>query len=89
MVNGLCPSERFHPGGAYEIIERLKTNNETQLLDQLVNNVEAARKQNKKQHEVWELSFDWKDCRSNDFIYQKLDYMPTRLIIQAGTAIQW
>lgn len=74
---------------AYEIIERLKTNNETQLLDQLVNNVEAARKQNKKQHEVWELSFDWKDCRSNDFIYQKLDYMPAPLVIQAGTAIQW
>ena len=43
---------------AYEIIERLKTNNETPLLNQLAGNVEAARKQNKKQHEVWELSFD-------------------------------
>ena len=60
---------------AYEIIERLKANNETQLLEQLANNVEASRKQNKKQHEVWELSFDWKDCRGNAFIYQKLDYM--------------
>ena len=60
---------------AYEIIERLTTNNETRLLEQLASNVEAARKQNNKQHEVWKLSFDWKDCRSNDFIYQKLDYM--------------
>ena len=60
---------------AYEIIERLKANNETQLLEQLANNVETARRQNKKRHEVWELSFDWKDCRSNEFIYQKLEYM--------------
>ena len=60
---------------AYEIIERLKANNETALLEQLAGKVEATKKQNKKLHEVWELSFDWKDCRSNDFIYQKLDYM--------------
>jgi len=30
---------------------------------------------NKKLHEVWELSFDWKDCRSNKFCWQKLDYI--------------
>jgi REP element-mobilizing transposase RayT len=60
---------------AYEMIERLKTANETLLLELLANHVEAGRKQNNKQHEVWELSFDWKDCRSNAFIYQKLDYM--------------
>ena len=60
---------------AYEIIERLKTSNEIALLEKLADHVENARKQNKKLHEVWELSFDWKDCRSNQFIYQKLDYM--------------
>ncbi len=60
---------------AYEIIERLKINNEIPLLEKLSDNVEAARKQNKKLHEVWELSFDWKDCRSKHFIYQKLNYM--------------
>ena len=43
---------------AYEIIGRLKTNKETRLLGQLASNVEAARKQDKKQHEMWELSFD-------------------------------
>ena len=37
-------------------------------------NVEAKRKAN-KQHEVWELSFDWKYCNSYKFIKQKLDYM--------------
>ena len=60
---------------ANEIIERLKKSGETALLNLLADNVEATRKQNKKLHEVWELSFDWKDCRSNEFIYQKLDYM--------------
>jgi REP element-mobilizing transposase RayT len=70
---------------AYEIIERLKANNETQLLEQLANKVETARKQNKKQHEVWELSFDWKDCRSNGFIYQKLDYMHSNPMVKKWT----
>jgi REP element-mobilizing transposase RayT len=60
---------------AYEIINRLKKNNETSLLEQLAGGVEGTRKENKKQHEVWDLSFDWKDCRSNEFVWQKLDYM--------------
>jgi len=45
------------------------------LLHQLSAHVEAARKANKKQHEVWETSFDWKDCCSNEFVWQKLNYM--------------
>ena len=60
---------------AYKIINRLEKNNETTLLEQLAGGVEATRKVNKKLHEVWELSFDWKDCRSNEFVWQKLDYM--------------
>ncbi len=60
---------------AYEIINRLTHNGETALLQVLSNNVEAKRKANKKLHEVWELSFDWKECRSRDFINQKLDYI--------------
>ena len=39
------------------------------------NHVEAKRKANKKLHEVWELSFDWKECRSWEFISQKLSYI--------------
>ena|SRR5688572_9894567 len=60
---------------AYEIIKRLEAQNETELLQRLKNNVEAKRKDSNKQHEVWKLSFDWKDCRSNDYAWQKLDYM--------------
>jgi len=60
---------------AHEIIKRLETNRELALLQNMSNDVEVSRKNNNKLHEVWELSFDWKDCRSNKFIYQKLDYM--------------
>ena len=60
---------------AYEIVKRLKENNEEELLTLLSNDVEAKRKQNNKQHEVWELSFDWKECRTKDFILQKLNYI--------------
>ena len=60
---------------AYEIIERLKKNDETTLLNQLSASVEIKRKENKKLHEVWEVSFDWKDCRSNEFVWQKLNYI--------------
>ena len=60
---------------AYEMIKRLQAQNETGLLLKLCSNVEAKRKEKNKQHEVWNLSFDWKDCRSNEFVWQKLDYM--------------
>lgn len=56
---------------AYEIVKRLEQKGETALLQMLSNDVAAKRKQNKKLHEVWELSFDWKECRSSAFINQK------------------
>jgi len=59
---------------AYEIIKRLEKMNESAILQQLADSVEKARKENNKLHEVWKLSFDWKDCRSNEFVWQKLDY---------------
>ncbi len=60
---------------AYEIIERLKNGNEMDVLRYLKEAVEPGRQANKKQHKVWELSFDWKECSSKKFIQQKLDYM--------------
>ncbi len=59
---------------AYEIVQRLKTKGETELLNKLFMSVEAGRKANHKKHNVWELSFDWKKCESEAFILQKLDY---------------
>lgn len=59
---------------AYKIVERLKEQNESELLGLLESKVEQSRKAKNKQHHVWELSFDWKHCTSNEFISQKLDY---------------
>ena len=60
---------------AYDIIKRLKENNESELLNLLSDAVETKRKANNKKHEVWELSFDWKHCSSDQFVQQKTDYI--------------
>ena len=59
---------------AYKIVERLKAKDDTALLRRLSRHVETRRKENNKKHDVWELSFDWKKCESEEFILQKLDY---------------
>lgn len=60
---------------AYEIIKRLQQQNEIKLLHQLNLSVEAKDRERNKKHEEWEDSFDWKECRTNKFMKQKLDYM--------------
>lgn len=60
---------------AYEIVKRLQENNETDLLLKLSSDVETKRKANNKKHNVWELSFDWKECMSMAFADQKLEYI--------------
>ena len=60
---------------AYEIIQRLKEQDKHDLLHCLQQAVENKDRQRNKQHEVWSDSFDWKDCRGEDFIKQKLDYI--------------
>ena len=47
---------------AYEIIERLRNQNQIDILFLLSENIEAKRKSNNKKHNVWELSFDWKNA---------------------------
>ena len=60
---------------AYDIIKRLKENNELALLSSLADAVEKKRKANNKKHEVWEISFDWKHCSNYKFTQQKMDYI--------------
>lgn len=59
---------------AYEIINRLKEKGEHTLIAKLEQSVEPVRKAKNKKHDVWELSFDWKQCETLDFILQKLNY---------------
>ena len=60
---------------AYEFINRLKQQGEIKLLHQLNLSVEVKDRERNKKHEVWEDSFDWKECRTSKFMKQKLDYM--------------
>ena len=59
----------------YEIIKRLKEKGQHNILQLLENAVNRSDKKRGKLHEVWEDSFDWKECNSDTFIMQKLDYM--------------
>jgi len=60
---------------AYEIVKRLEKYGEHQLLMELSKHVVYSRRSNNKKHNVWELSFDWKLCNSDEFITQKLNYI--------------
>ncbi|MBI5371964.1 MAG: hypothetical protein HZA79_08050 [Sphingobacteriales bacterium] len=60
---------------AYDIVKRLSLQKEESLLYQLEIAVEAKDRERKKKHEVWEDSFDWKECRTNAYMKQKTDYM--------------
>lgn len=59
----------------YEIINRLKAKNESALLEQLSKAVNNSDRKRGKLYELWEDSFDWKECIGLAFIEQKLNYM--------------
>ena len=60
---------------AYKIVKRLKEQGKEDILLRLQEAVEATDKQRGKKHEVWEDSFDFKICRTEKFMNQKLAYM--------------
>jgi REP element-mobilizing transposase RayT len=60
---------------AYEIIAKLKEQGNQKILDQLSAYVNAADRKKNKLHEVFEPSFDWKDCLTTEFARQKIDYI--------------
>jgi len=59
----------------YAIVDRLEKRGYNDLLQQLGNAVNKSAKKRGKLHEVWENSFDWKECISDAFTWQKLDYI--------------
>lgn len=60
---------------SYEIVKRLEQQKNVSLLNQLESFVKVAAKCRGKLHDVFEASFDWKDCVNEKFILQKLDYI--------------
>ena len=60
---------------AYELVKRLKQQGRNDILEILSSEVSQSERKKGKLHEVFEPSFDWKECWSDSFIEQKLDYM--------------
>ena len=61
----------------YEIIKRLKENGNAILLDKLSAAVNKSDNARGKLYEIWEDSFDWKECIGDEFAWQKISYMNT------------
>jgi REP element-mobilizing transposase RayT len=60
---------------AYEIIKRLEESGREELLDVLHGDVKKREAKKGQIHKVFEDSFDAKQCYSEEFIFQKLDYI--------------
>jgi REP element-mobilizing transposase RayT len=60
---------------AYEIIKRLEAGKNLLLLQELYDSVKKGERKKGQRHKVFEDSFDAKECYSNEFVFQKLDYI--------------
>lgn len=60
---------------AYEIIKRLEEQKENTLLNLLHGGVKKREAKKGQVHKVFEESFDAKECYSEEFIFQKLEYI--------------
>jgi hypothetical protein len=60
---------------SYSLVKQLIDLNELELLNKLSGFVNKTDRKNGKLHELFEPSFDWKACYSDDFIEQKLNYI--------------
>ena len=60
---------------AYEIIKRLEADKNVTLLEDLYHSVKKGERKKGQRHKVFADSFDSKECYSNEFVYQKLEYI--------------
>jgi hypothetical protein len=60
---------------AYDIVNRLKEKNEWSILNCLQEAVRPYGRKRGKLHEIWTDAFDVKECRTENFILQKLSYI--------------
>ena len=63
---------------AYDLVQRLQESEKTDVLEELSRGVPATDRNRGKLHQVFEPSFDCKECFSEEMIIQKLEYMPAR-----------
>ena len=60
---------------AYYLVDLLEKQSNTEILNQLSTMVNNTERQNNKKHEVFEPSFDRKECKTIKFNQQKLQYI--------------
>jgi len=60
---------------AYDLVERLKGGGFSEVLESLKGWVNSTDRSRNKKHEVFEPSFDWKECNSEFLVEQKLNYI--------------
>jgi len=60
---------------AYALVQRLQVQGNTEILEKMAGWVNPADRARKKLHEVFEPSFDRKECRTLRFTEQKVDYI--------------
>ena len=60
---------------AYELVEGLKRNGLHDVLESLGHWVNSTDRSRNKKHEVFEPSFDWKECDDESLVEQKLNYI--------------
>ncbi len=60
---------------AYDLVDKLKKQNQEVILSQLAQGVNDSDRKRGKLHEVFKSSFDIKECFTKKFIIQKLNYI--------------
>ena len=60
---------------AYDLVNRLQQQNSHLILSELSSSLNRTEIKEGKLHNVFETSFDWKECITEKFIQQKLDYI--------------
>ena len=60
---------------AYDLVKGLKEKNSKLILNELNNDLNNTEKKEGKLYCVFETSFDWKECRTEKFIQQKLNFI--------------
>ena len=60
---------------SYDIMNRLQILDDKECLSVLANSVSKSERNDGKRYRVWQKSFDWKECKSDKFIIQKLNYI--------------
>jgi len=59
----------------YDIIQKLAEHHHHLILQDLNSTLNNTKRKEGKLHNVFETSFDWKECRTEKFIQQKLVYV--------------